>query len=82
MDQQKQLSVFLPSQSRVSQSGSQSETVPLGRPIANTQVFTFSTIHLQLLPGVPGELHIGGGILTARGYPKPAEADNSSSQLL
>ncbi|MBD2665601.1 amino acid adenylation domain protein [Richelia sinica FACHB-800] len=53
----------------------QPETVPLGRPLGNIQIYILDS-HLQPVPmGVPGELHIGGESL-ARGYLHQPELTN------
>ena len=46
---------------------SESKTVPVGYPIANTQVYVLDALLRPTPLGVPGELHIGGANL-ARGY--------------
>ena len=57
---------------RVGRDESLASSVPIGRPIANTQVFLLDA-RLQPVPaGLPGEIHVGGDGV-ARGYHRRPE---------
>ena len=54
--------------------GAADGVAPLGRPIANTQLYVLSERGRLVPPGLPGELHIGGDGV-ARGYHNRPDLD-------
>lgn len=50
-----------------------SQSVPIGRPIANTAVFILDSAGWPVAPGAPGELYIGGAGVAAGYVGRPEE---------